>query len=68
MEGRGGVSDSTFILSMTGIVVTCFSGMLVYLLKSRCTRIRCACIECDRAVISEANLRNVGVAARADEM
>lgn len=43
--------NGTWILSMVGVVGACASGILVYMLKSRCTKIKCCGVECDRDVI-----------------
>ncbi len=45
------ISDSTFLLSTFGIIATCFSGFLAFILKSRCTRISCCGLVIDRDVI-----------------
>ena len=43
--------NGTWILSMVGVVGACMSGIFVYMLKSRCTKIKCCGVECDRDVI-----------------
>lgn len=43
--------NGAFILSMLGIVMTCISGGMVYMLKSRCRTIRCCGVECERDVL-----------------
>ena len=44
--------NGAWSLSLVGILVSCFSGLLVYALKSRCTRIKvCGCTECERDVL-----------------
>ncbi len=40
--------DDTFILTVLGMVGGCGTALIAYFLKSRCTRIRCGCIECIR--------------------
>lgn len=52
--------NGTWLLSLVGIVVTCFSGMLAYFLKSRCQTIKCWGMECQRDVL---NLENVSEGA-----
>ena len=42
--------NGTWLLTMVTAVGACVSGLLVYMLKSRCTHIKCFCIECDRSV------------------
>lgn len=43
--------NGTWLLSMIGILVTCFSGLLAYFLKSRCMTIKCCGGECTRDVL-----------------
>ena len=44
--------NGTWLLSLVGIIVTCFSGLLAYFLKSRCQTIKfCGC-ECERDVLN----------------
>lgn len=43
--------NGAWVLSMVGVVGTCCSGMLIYMIKSRCTRIKFGCLECERAVL-----------------
>ena len=43
--------NGTWILSVCGMLSSCFAGTLVYVLKSRCTRIRCCGAECERSVV-----------------
>lgn len=43
--------DGTFILSVLGVVSACFSGLLVYFIKSRCTVLKCCCIHIERDTI-----------------
>ena len=42
--------NGTWVLSMLGVVSTFFGGLFAYLLKSRCTSIKCCCMECQRNV------------------
>lgn len=44
--------NGTWLLSLVGIVVTCFSGLLAYFLKSRCQTIKCWGCECQRDVLN----------------
>lgn len=44
--------NGTWLLTIVATVGTCISGLLVYVLKSRCTHIKfCGC-ECRRDVVS----------------
>ncbi len=43
--------NGAWLLSLVGILVTCFSGLLAYFLKSRCETIKCCGMECQRAVL-----------------
>jgi|TARA_R100000479_G_scaffold162326_1_gene100353 hypothetical protein len=45
------ISDSTFLLSSFGILATCFSGFLAFILKSRCTEISWCGFRCVRDVL-----------------
>ena len=44
--------NGTWVLSVLTLVSSCFAGLLVYALKSRCTRIKLCGCECDRQVIA----------------
>lgn len=44
--------DDTFILTLIGLIGGGGGACLAYLLKSRCTKIKCGCIECDRSVVN----------------
>lgn len=50
-----------FLLTIAGMFIGCFSGVLACVLKSRCTRISCGCFTIERSVIPPADLRNVSV-------
>jgi hypothetical protein len=43
--------NGTWTLSVFGIFTSCFAGLLVYALKSRCTKIKCLRAECERDVV-----------------
>jgi hypothetical protein len=43
--------NGAWLLSVLGIIGTCISGILVYMLKSRCSSIKCCGIECQRDVL-----------------
>lgn len=43
--------NSTFFLSVLGVLSTCFAAMLSYALKSRCTTISCCGLRCERDVL-----------------
>lgn len=53
--------NSGFIITFFGMFGACVSGTLVYFLRSRCTRIKCGCIECVRQPISEENMNNISL-------
>lgn len=53
--------NGTWVLSFTAVLSACISGTLVYFLRSRCTRIRCLCLECIRQPLSEDTLRNTNL-------
>lgn len=48
--------NSGFIITFFGMIGACVSGTLVYFLRSRCTRVKCFCLECIRQPISEENM------------
>ncbi len=50
------VVSESFIITCVGIFCAALGGILTCALRSRCTKIKCFCIECDRQVISEAQL------------
>ena len=43
--------NATFILTMTGMIGTGIGVLLTYFLKSRCTMVKCCCMECTRQPI-----------------
>ena len=45
--------NGVWMLSVLGVFMSCLSGILVYMLKSRCKKIKCACIECERDVLDQ---------------
>ena len=51
--------NSGFIITFFGMFGACISGTLVYFLRSRCSHIKCCCIECTRQPISEENIASV---------
>jgi hypothetical protein len=53
--------NGTWVLSFTAVLSACISGTLVYFLRSRCTTIRCGCIECIRQPLSEENLESANL-------
>lgn len=40
--------DDTFILSLIGIIGGGCTAILAYMLKSRCTKVNCLCMSCER--------------------
>ena len=42
--------NGAFLLTVLGVWVTCFGGLLTYFLKSRCTTIKCCGVQLDRKV------------------
>ena len=51
--------NSTFILTFSALISSCVGGVLLCVLKSRCTRIQMGCLSCERNVINEKELPNV---------
>lgn len=50
--------NEAWLLTVIGMVITCFMSTLVYFLKSRCTVIRLCGCECQRDVVDLENMRN----------
>ena len=48
--------NSAFLLSVFGILSACCAGMTAYLLKSRCTMIKCGCMSCEREPLPPENV------------
>ena len=57
-------TNSAFILTFTGILGSCCTATLVYILKSRCTAIKCCGFSCERQPLTNTELRNVTIAPR----
>jgi len=53
--------SESFIITIVGAFLGCISGMLACILKSRCSKIKCCGIECNREPIPVAELDNVVV-------
>ena len=53
--------NGTFILSLLTLVGGGGMACLKYFLKSRCTSIKCCCVECVRDVIPADNLNDVSL-------
>ena len=53
--------NGTFILSLLTLVGGGGMACLKYFLKSRCTSIKCCCMECQRDVIPPDNLNEVSL-------
>ena len=49
--------NGAWVLSFSAVLSACVSGTFIYFLKSRCSRIKCFCIECNRDVVSEDRLQ-----------
>lgn len=49
-------TNGAFILTLLGLMGSCTTAMLLYFLRSRCTRVKCCCMECIRQPVSEENL------------
>lgn len=44
--------NGTWLLTLIGMWAACFGALLTYFLKSRCKRISCCGVSCDRDVLS----------------
>ena len=60
--------NGTWLLSMIGVIGACAAGLCVYMIKSRCTKIKCCGSECERDVLAldpaEIETRTVSVIPR----
>jgi hypothetical protein len=43
--------NGTWVLSIMAVMTGCLGGVLTYLMKSRCSSIRCLGMECQRKVV-----------------
>ena len=57
-------TNSAFILTFTGILGSCCTATLVYVLKSRCTAIRCCGFSCERQPLTATELQSVAITPR----
>ena len=55
-----------WVLTIVGIATGCFSALLVYFLKSRCKKISCLGLSCDRDVL-DLDPKDVDVASSTAE-
>ena len=46
-------NNSTFLITTFGIISSCCAGCLMFVLKSRCTKITVGCLSCERAVLDQ---------------
>ena len=53
--------NSAFLLTLIGLLGSCCTASLVFLLKSRCTKIKCCGFICERDVIPPAELNEVTI-------
>jgi len=53
--------DGGFVLTLVGLIGAGSAYCLTYFLKSRCTRIKCGCIECLREPIAEDHLNDIQI-------
>ena len=53
--------NGAFILTLTGMVGGGISYLLIFCLKSRCTNIKCCCIELNRQPIPVENINEVNL-------
>ena len=52
--------NTGFVLTLIGLLGAGFSGLAMCILKSRCSFIKCCCIECQRNVLSEEAVTELG--------
>jgi len=53
--------SESFVLSAMALVGGGLSALLLFMIKSRCTNIRCCCISCDRQPLSPRNINNISI-------
>ena len=54
--------NGDWLVMFVGVLGAFVSVTMLYCLRSRCTNIRCFCVECIRQPISEENVNNVSLA------
>jgi hypothetical protein len=52
--------NTGFVLTLIGLLGAGFSGLAMCILKSRCSSIKCGCISCERSVLSEEAVTELG--------
>lgn len=53
--------NGAFLLTILGICTGLCSGCLAFILKSRCSKIKCGCIEVQREVLSSDEMKNATI-------
>ena len=53
--------NSTFVLSAMAVLSAGMSGVFLFILKSRCTTIKCCCITCTRVPLTGDDLTNINM-------
>jgi hypothetical protein len=51
--------NGAWIVTVTGMWAACIGGVLTYFLKSRCSRIRCCGVECNRSVLNNLETQTI---------
>ena len=49
-------NNSSFLMYCLTMIGACGSATLVYMLKSRCTSVRCGCVACEREPLPPENV------------
>lgn len=57
-------TNGAFILTFTGLLGSCCTATLVYVLKSRCTSIKCCGFSCERQPLTATELQSVAITPR----
>lgn len=60
--------NGSFVLTLVGLIGAGSAYCLTYFLKSRCTRIKCFCIECIRDPIAEDHLNEVQIVRQPNQV
>lgn len=53
--------NGTFILTAMGLLGAGSGYLLSFMLKSRCTNVRCCCISCDRVPLTAEEMRTASI-------
>jgi hypothetical protein len=58
--------NGTWVLSVLAVMMSCIAAILGYFLRSRCTRIQCCGMECERQVLDLTQENDLSVRVRSE--